>query len=146
MNKQRKPIKVHLQTVIIDQGQREVYTIEGEGELISRDSITALSFTEENVEEGEVKHFISIHPNRVNIKRKGQIETNQQFLLHKWTENRVELVSGNILIDIYTEELSYESESAGNRGKLRILYEALLNGQIERKHEITLIYTKEDVE
>lgn len=146
MSKLWEKVKVHLQTLIEDEGQREVHQIRGEGEILTRDSITALRFTEKTEDEGEVQHFFTLSPERVNIKRTGQLESTQQFQLHKRTENKIELPQGNILIDIFTEKIDHENDPETRTGKLSIVYQAVLNGQIKRKHELTLHYTKEDVE
>jgi len=146
LDKKGKKIRVHLQTVIEDGEEKESHSLEGKGELYSRGSMTVIKFLENSEDEGEVSHLISIYPKRVNVNRKGQVQINQQFILNKQTENKIELPQGNIVMDIFTQRINHKDINNNDEGKLRLHYEVLLNGQIKRNHRLTLSYYKEDVE
>lgn len=144
MSEKKERVIVYLHSTIEDEEERESHKITAKGELFQRKGMDVLRFSEESEEEGRVDHLITIYPNRVNVNRKGALQTNQQFILHKTTENKIELPQGNIHLEISTKELSHQWKSADQKGELILHYEALLNGEIKRNHQLTVSYYKED--
>lgn len=141
---QRERVFLRLQTVIQDEEGQERYEIKGEGELLIRNKKTVLTFYEQFEEERSIRHLIAISPDRVNINRSGDVQTNQQFILHKKTESLIPLPHGNIHMEIKTNEIDYTPIAKNREGKLSIQYEAILNEQIKRNHKLTLTFYKEE--
>ena len=76
----RKNISIELRTVIEDQGEKELSIIKQTGTYVKKENIEVISFIEKANELGNVENLITIRPNKINIKRSGKVEMNQQFI------------------------------------------------------------------
>jgi uncharacterized beta-barrel protein YwiB (DUF1934 family) len=138
-------VRIHLQTVIEDNGQKETNSSKQNGMFYRKDKMDVITFEETTEDNQLIKSFITIHPEKVNIKRSGIISMNQQFRMEKVTENVYTHPHGNIHMETYTNSLFYQAMDSQQEGQLIINYTVKLNGQEERKHKLTLTINKEDV-
>jgi len=141
----KERVAIHLQTMIDDGAEKEYHSIEEMGTFLRRGEIDVLTFYERTKEEGEVRHLISIYPDKVNINRTGEVRINQQFLLRQKTESKLQLPQGNIHMEIVTKKIDYQPMERHKKGILIINYEATLNGQMKRNHTLELTYNKEEM-
>jgi uncharacterized beta-barrel protein YwiB (DUF1934 family) len=141
-----KQVTIHLQTVIEDNGQKETNSSNQIGKFYRKDKMDVITFEEKTEDNHRIKSFITIHPEKVNIKRSGIISMNQQFHKEKITENVYTHPHGNIHMETYTNSIDYQALSNQQDGQLNIDYTVKLNGQEERKHKLTLTLKKEDAE
>src|SRR5690625_5924003 len=80
MNVKRKNVNVELRTVIEDDGDKELVIVKQKGKYYKRNNLEVLTYTEEMDEGEDVENMISIHPDKINIKRSGAISMNQIFI------------------------------------------------------------------
>ncbi|WP_284140157.1 MULTISPECIES: DUF1934 domain-containing protein [unclassified Virgibacillus] len=137
-------MKIEMRTTIDDNGQMEYNTICQLGTLQRRENIHVLLFEEVSEENAVIKNLITIQPEKVNIKRTGNVMMNQQFVERQITENVLRHPYGTIHMETYTNAISYEDTDQEN-GQLTIDYTVKLNGQEARKHLLELNYKKEDI-
>lgn len=137
-------VRIHLQTVIEDNGQQETNSSKQIGKFYRKGKMDVITFEEKTEDNHLIKSFITIHPEKVNIKRSGIISMNQQFRMEKVTENVYTHPHGNIHMETYTNSLFYQAMDSQQEGQLIIDYTVKLNGQQERKHKLTLTINKED--
>ncbi|TXL66602.1 DUF1934 domain-containing protein [Cerasibacillus terrae] len=133
-------IQINLHMTIDDNGQMEYNTIREKGEYFQRDQFDVLSYVESNNEDGPIKNRITIQPERVNIKRSGHVQMNQQFRLHKKTENVFKHPYGTIRMETYTKSIVYKRLENKEDGSLIIEYSVKLNGQEAREHRLELYF------
>ena len=141
-----RKVRIHLHTVIEDNGQKETNTSKQHGKYYRKDNMDVITF-EEKTEDGHmIKGLITIQPEKVNIKRSGIVSMNQQFRQEKVTENVYTHPHGNIHMETFTKKIDYQAFEGHNEGLLKIDYTVKLNGQEERNHMIMLKIIKEDEE
>lgn len=144
--KQRKfPIKVYLQSTIFDDKEKEQHKITGRGHFLARGNFEVLSFTEKLADHQQVNHLITMRRDQVHIKQSGARKMNQQFMNQQKTESMIRLPEGNLYMEIFTKDIIYQSMTDENPGKLMIHYQATLNDQVTRKHQLVITFHKEDV-
>src|SRR5699024_12731885 len=103
------------------------------------------NLTDGDEEKGEVIHNLdNIQDEKVTNKRTGAVMIHQKVLKEKLTENIFKHPHGSIHMETTTDELSYDKQSNPLTGKVCIAYTVKLNGQEERKHELTLTYKEEE--
>lgn len=143
MEDNRKRVAIHLSTIIDDNGQMEYNTMQHIGALHEAGHADILTYGEE-VNGEEVRNLVTIQDGKVTIKRSGAVMMHQKFLKEKLTENIFKHPHGSIHMETTTYELSYDKQSNPLTGKVCIAYTVKLNGQEERKHELTLTYKEEE--
>jgi uncharacterized beta-barrel protein YwiB (DUF1934 family) len=141
-----KQVRIHLHTVIEDNGLIETNTSEQLGKFYRKDTMDVITFEEKTEEGFTIKSLITIQPEKVNIKRSGIVSMNQQFLKEKITENVYTHPHGNIHMENFTKSIDYQAFEGKNEGFLKIDYTVKLNGQDKRNHMIMLKMMKEDKE
>ncbi|MGM8364748.1 DUF1934 domain-containing protein [Virgibacillus sp. W0181] len=144
MNRTEKKVKIKLHTVIDDNEGKEHNHIAAEGTFYQRGSTGVLTFEEKNDNNETIKNFITIHSEKVNVKRSGAITMNQQFRLHRKTESQFQHPFGQIGMETMTHTLAYEPLDQTKSGQLFISYTVKLNGETERAHQLKLIFTEEE--
>src|SRR5699024_11463868 len=87
MNVKRKNVNVKLQNDIEDDGNKELVIVKQKGKYYKRNNLEVLTYTEEMYEGEDVENMISIHPDKINIKRSGAISMNQIFIKGRVTES-----------------------------------------------------------
>lgn len=136
-------VRIELQTTIDDNGQMEYNTIKQTGNFYKKDNVDVLTFDEELADTSIVRNFITIQPEKVNIKRTGNISMHQKFHNKEKTENMYKHPHGFLHMETYTSGMDYQPASSGNPGRLRLDYTVKLNGQEERIHQLTLTFSEE---
>lgn len=142
MEAQHLRVSGTLQTKITDDKETEHTTIHYSGDFYHRENMDVLTFQEKN-DDLSIKNLITIHHDKVSIKRTGDITMHQQFRAKQTTENVFKHPRVNIHMETYTEKLGYHAPSSTETGKLSIAFTVKLNGQEERTHQLTLLI-KED--
>lgn len=104
----------------------------------SNGSIDVLIYEEDLQELGKVRNFITIQPDKVNMKRSGGIVMNQQFLSGRRTESIYHHPFGSIHLEITTKEIQ-----VGNRS-VDVFYDSVMNGTEKQRHHLQLRYMKEN--
>src|SRR5690625_7275339 len=84
MNVKRKNVNVELRTVIEDDGDKELVIVKQKGKYYKRNNLEVLTYTEEMDEGEDVENMISIHPDKIKIKRSGAIS-----MIHIFIKGRV---------------------------------------------------------
>ena len=139
----RKNISIELRTVIEDQGEKELSIIKQTGTYVKKENIEVISFIEKANELGNVENLITIRPNKINIKRSGKVEMNQQFIQGKQTECLYRHPYGSFLLEITTKSITHQSLADDKEGKVIIQYDVKLDKEESRHHHLTLTYTEE---
>lgn len=140
----QKNVTVELQTIIDDHGQMEYNKQKQRGKFYQKDHLHVLMFDEKTEDQSIIKNLITIHKQRVTIKRTGPVSMNQHFRLDQATENVYKHPLGVIHMETFTDRLAYKRDKDENGGELIIEYRLKMNGQEERKHKLELIFTEED--
>ncbi|MDY0394265.1 DUF1934 domain-containing protein [Virgibacillus halophilus] len=139
-----KNVIVSLQTIIDDNGQMEHHATTQQGAFTRKGQLDVLIFDEQiDKELPPVRNLMTIQKNKVNVKRTGSVNMNQQFVLGKNTENVYTHPHGSLHMQTYTRKIDYNLQSAGN-GELTIEYSVKLNGQEERGHQLKLQFKEEN--
>src|SRR5690625_5198302 len=103
----QKKIRISLQTIIENNGDKEVLNNAYRGNYIHRGNVEVITYTEHVEGLGETNNRITIHPNKINIKRSGQIKMNQQFIMNKRTETLYRHPFGNMMMEIITKKMMH---------------------------------------
>ncbi|MBY7144766.1 DUF1934 domain-containing protein [Virgibacillus sp. NKC19-3] len=143
MDALQKQVLIELCTTIDDNGEMEYNTLTLSGTLFKRKELDVITYEEETEDNATTKNLITIQAGKVNIKRTGAISMNQQFRTHQTTENVLKHPYGTIHMETYTNAITYQPLDEKDIGKLVISYTVKLNGQEERKHELTLTLKEE---
>lgn len=143
MDDNRKRVAIHLSTIIDDNGQMEYNTMQHVGALHEAGHADILTYGEE-VNGEEVRNLVTIQEDKVTIKRSGAVMMHQKFLKEKRTENIFKHPHGSVHMETTTYKLHYDKQEHPISGKVFIAYAVKLNGQEERKHELTLTYKEEE--
>ena len=144
MEQMKKRVTIELNTIIEDKGQKEYYKTKESGTYVKKGNISVLAF-EETIENNErVHNLISIHPNKVTIKRTGAITMTQQFRVHQKTESQLFHSFGRMGLETTTNKLIFEELTDQNKGTLVIFYDLKINGQAERNHQLKLYFQEEE--
>src|SRR5690625_7149232 len=109
MNVKRKNVNVELRTVIEDDGDKELVIVKQKGKYYKRNNLEVVTYTEEMDEGEDVENMISIHTDKINIKRSDAISMNQIFIKGRVTDSLYQHQHGNINMTITTISISYES-------------------------------------
>ena len=139
MKQDKRYVTIKLDTTIEDEGEIEYNTIKQMGQFFNKGKLDVLIYEEEHEDGATIKNLITIHPNKVNIKRSGLITMNQQFILNKSTETYYEHPHGQLHMETHTDSITYKS-IATDQVQLRIVYRVKINGMEERKHVLELTY------
>lgn len=139
---ERKKIALELRTVIDRQGEKEMSIVKQIGEYTKKNDIEIIKYTEQTEGFGEVNHFISIQPHKINIKRSGNIKMSQQFIVQKKSAGLYRHPYGSFHLETETKSLQYRPLQKEQAGKVIINYIAKINGTEEQKHHLTLTYTE----
>ncbi|MBP1948893.1 DUF1934 domain-containing protein [Virgibacillus litoralis] len=144
MNSEPKEVSIELQTVINDDGQTEYNTVKENGNFYKKDNIDVLTFKEKADDGSLINNLITIHADKVSIKRIGSVKMHQQFRLRQTSENVFQHEYGHIHMETFTNSMQYQELADQQNGLLKLDYTVKLNGQEERKQKITLSIKEED--
>lgn len=137
----KKNVAIEIRTVIEDDGEKELTISKQKGNYIKKGQTEVITFVEKTKDFAEVKSLITIHPDKVNLKRSGSITMNQQFVEGSTSECLYRHPYGAFRMEITTE--SIRREEVDEENKIIIVYDIKLDdGQI-RHHHLTLTYTEE---
>lgn len=143
MEPTHKQVMIELHTTIDDNGQMEYNTINQIGKFYKKNHMDVLTFEEQTEAKTVIGNLITIQPDKVTIKRSGDVAMNQQFRTKRTTENVFRHPYGTMHMETYTETLTYQSIQSDAPGQLKISYTVKLNGEEERNHLLTLTYKEE---
>ncbi|API91857.1 hypothetical protein J32TS6_22580 [Virgibacillus pantothenticus] len=144
-NKQKISVLIELYTTIDDDGQKESYKSKQTGVLYKKGNIDVLTFEEVAEDASVVKNLVTIQPDKVSLKRSGNLSMNQQFHVNKATENVLKHPYGNLHMETFTTAIVYEPLTPARNGSLQIVYDVKLNGQQVRQQKIDLIMKEVDM-
>lgn len=145
MKQKETSVNIQLKTTIQDDEQIETIENKYKGRYLNKGSTDVLLYDEKTEENEIIKNFITIQPDRVNIRRSGAITMNQQFITKQITECYFDHPHGRIHMETFTNDINLNPIKE-NVGKLTISYTVKLNGQEKRQHELTLVYGKGQME
>ncbi|MEC5424430.1 DUF1934 domain-containing protein [Virgibacillus sp. C22-A2] len=143
MGSEQIKIRIELSTTIDDNGQMEYNNMKHSGNFYKKNNLDVLTFEEEAEDKSIVKNLITIQPDKVSIKRSGNVTMNQQFRANHKTENVLQHPHGIIHMETFTDLINYQSVSKTKEGRLTISYTVKLNGQEARRHDMELVYKEE---
>ncbi|HLR62843.1 MAG TPA: DUF1934 domain-containing protein [Lentibacillus sp.] len=145
MEERSKQVAVELKTAIEDNGQKEYNTIRETGRLYQQANMDVLTYTETAEDGSQISNMITIHTDKVSVKRTGTVQMHQTFREQKLSENVFQHPHGKIHMETFTDAINYQMLTEQQSGVLAIDYTVSLNGQEERAHQLTLtIRPKED--
>src|SRR5699024_2964119 len=101
------------------------------------------TFSETNENNEQTDSLITIHADRVSVKRSGVVSMLQKFRMGQITENVYRHQFGTIHMETQTEQILYEPPIGEEEGKLFISYTTSLNGDIPRKHRLIITVKRE---
>lgn len=145
MKQDKRHVVIHLKTTIDNDGEKEYTTVKMTGQFFHKDGVDILIY-EEKHEDGTVRNFVTIRPERVNIKRSGLITMNQQFHINQKTETYYQHPHGRLHMETFTHSVTHKPLMENDQGQLTIDYTATLNEVEERKHLLELTYYEEDAQ
>lgn len=145
MNKRHEKVMVQLDMTIDDDGVVQTTSGQYQGHLHQHDSFDVLIYNESLEDGSEIRNFLTIYPDRVTIKRSGAMTMTQQFVVNHQTKSVYRHPYGSMLMETFTTSITYDPQDQLNQGKLTILYRVKLNGTEERKHQLVILYSKEDI-
>lgn len=143
MTQQGRNVMIELSTSILDNGSQEESHMKHSGEFFQKGKLDVLRYVEQGEDGSSTKSLITIQPDKVSIKRTGNVTMNQQFQQGQITENMLKHPYGSMHMETSTQTISYQAPSEHSEGRLIIDYTVKLNGQDERSHEIKLTFTEE---
>lgn len=139
-------VAIQLHTEIDDAGEIEKSNVKASGEYHQKNNLNVITYKEKIEEQGEINNLITIQSEKISIKRFGFVSMHQQFRKGQITENVYQHPHGNIHMETFTKDISFEPPKHGQSGRLRLNYTVKLNGQNERKHTLELLFTEEDAQ
>lgn len=139
----KKNVAVQLHTVIEDQGDKEMSIVKQEGEYFRKGNLEVVTFTDRIEDIGTIKNQISIHTDKVTVKRSGAISMNQQFMEGKKSECLYRHPYGMFAMEIETYHVSAEYKDEGKTKEVVIEYDVFMNEDPPRSHYLTLTITEE---
>lgn len=142
MKAQHRTVSGSLYMEINGNGETEQTTTHYTGDFYHRNNMDVITFHEKS-DDLSIRNLITIHNDKVSIKRTGDITMHQQFRVKQTTENVFKHPHVNIHMETYTHKLGYHAPSNTDTGKLALAFTVKLNGQEERDHQLTLLI-KED--
>ncbi|WP_042221382.1 DUF1934 domain-containing protein [Oceanobacillus manasiensis] len=143
MTKQGRPVMIELSSSIEDNGTVEKSHMQHSGEFFQKGKLDVLRYEEQGEDGFSTKNLITIQPEKVSIKRTGNVSMNQQFQQGQITENMLKHPYGSMHMETSTQTISYDAPTIKSEGCLTIEYTVKLNGQDERSHEIKLTIIEE---
>src|SRR5699024_7961806 len=143
MKEKGQRVKIKLQSIIDDSGEKETNTFQNVGQFFKRNNFDVLLYEEIDEAGKKINNFMTIYHDQVNIKRSGFISMNQRFIVNRKTETYYKHPHGEFHMETYTHSLDYHSLRMNSKGKLTIYYTVTLNGEIKRKHLLKLTYIEE---
>lgn len=129
---------------INDLGNKDVTVVEEEGQLLEKDETTVLKFSETNENNEQTDSLITIHPDKVSVKRSGAVSMLQKFRSKQTTENVYRHQFGTMHMETQTDQILYQPPVANKNGKLFISYQTSLNGETPRHQRLTIRLKKEN--
>ncbi|GAA0436139.1 hypothetical protein GCM10008983_10990 [Lentibacillus halophilus] len=145
MTHDAKQVAIELHTSIDDDGDIEYNTVRETGYFYQKNNMDVLTFRETLDDGARLNNMITIHKDRVSIKRNGPVVMHQQFQPHRSTENVYQHPYGTIDMQTYTTHMDYRRPDPGKAGYLTLAYTVKLNGQLERNHQLALnVHHKEE--
>ncbi|WP_058308727.1 DUF1934 domain-containing protein [Gracilibacillus massiliensis] len=140
----KSQVNIKMTMEIVDQGKQDITIVEEKGQLLEKADTTVLTFSEENENNEQTNSLITIHPDKVSVKRSGAVSMLQKFDKKQITENVYRHQFGTIHMETETEQMTYQPPQANKNGKLFISYSTSLNGDKPRRHQLTILVKKED--
>lgn len=141
MSVTKKEVQLKLRTEIQELGEKAVTTIEEPGFFYQKGNTSVVKFTEH--EEEDIYSLITIHPDKVSIKRTGSVNMHQIFKKKQLTENVYKHAYGTILMETYTDQIQFQEPVHNRGGRLFISYTTKINGEGNRRHRLTLTFKEE---
>jgi uncharacterized beta-barrel protein YwiB (DUF1934 family) len=139
-----KDVQIILCTTIVDQGETEENELIHTGRFYRNHTFDVLQFDEELEENVTVRNMITLQKEKVTIKRSGAVSMNQKFQVNNITENVYHHPHGTIHMETFTGHMHYQPLDDIRDGHLEISYYVKLNGQENRKQDLTLIFKEEN--
>ncbi|SHM63167.1 DUF1934 domain-containing protein [Gracilibacillus kekensis] len=137
-------VAIKMTMEILDAGKQDVTIVEEKGQLLEKANTTVLKFSEENENKERTDSLITIHSDRVSVKRSGAVSMLQKFDEKRITENVYRHQFGTIHMQTETEQVTYQPPQANEDGKLFISYSTSLNNDKPRRHLLTILVKKEE--
>jgi|SRR5690625_3054286 len=137
----KKRVAIEIRTVIADQDDKELTISKQKGTYMKKGQKEVISFNEKTKDFGEVKSLITIQPDKVNLKRSGNITMNQQFVEGQISESLYRHPYGAFRMEIETQSITQQQK--GQEKKVIIIYDLKMDGAQTRHHHLTLTYTEE---
>src|SRR5690625_8006683 len=106
MEPTNKQVMIELHTTIDDNGQMEYNTIRQIGNFYKKKQMDVLTFEAETDDKTTIRNFITIQPDKVTIKRSGDVAMNQQFRTQSTTENVFRHQYGTMHMETVTEYIT----------------------------------------
>lgn len=143
MTQQGRQVIIELSTSIEDNGNVEKSQMTHTAEFFQKGKLDVLRYEEQGEDGSLTNNLITIQPEKVSIKRTGDVRMNQQFQQGQITENMLKHPYGSMHMETTTQSISYKAPTDHSEGRLKIDYTVKLNGQDERSHEIKLTIIEE---
>lgn len=131
---------------IDDAGEKEYNVVNAVGYYYAQERFDVITYKEELDEGLTVNNLITIHQDKVSIKRTGAVAMQQQFDLKRITESVYQHPHGHFHMETETDAIKYDPLTEQVNGQLAIDYGVRLNGQDKRKHRLVLTFQEEKEE
>ncbi|WP_053218061.1 DUF1934 domain-containing protein [Virgibacillus senegalensis] len=138
MTSGKTAVDIKLTTEIFDLGQKDVTVVEETGSYIQKGDTAVLTFTEHQEQGEDVQALITIHPEKVSVKRTGAVRMHQVFRKKQTTENVYRHEFGTMHMETHTDQIIFKQLKEQKNGELFISYTTKMNGEGKRRHRLTL--------
>ncbi|HLQ73438.1 MAG TPA: DUF1934 domain-containing protein [Bacillota bacterium] len=144
MTTEKQRISIKFAMSIDDDGEKEYNVVKAVGSYYKKERFDVITYKEALDDDVFVNNLLTIHKNKVSIKRTGAVQMNQQFDQQRMTESVYQHPHGNFHMETVTEAIHYERPTEQSAGRLSIDYNVRLNGQEKRKHSLLLTFQEEN--
>ncbi|MCD5324021.1 MULTISPECIES: DUF1934 domain-containing protein [Pontibacillus] len=143
MAEDRTPIRVRLETEIKDEDQKQNIVVDEPGDYVQKGNAHIIRFTEKTEDETKVDNLVTIHPDKVIIRRTGPVRMNQVFREKQSTESVYHHQYGKFHLQTTTKTISFQESNDVLKGMLKINYDLEVNGQQKQRHRLSLRFKEE---
>lgn len=131
------PVHVQLTTTIEQDGQKERFDFDEDGEFIELNSAYYLRYQEH--QQGQITPVqLRLANDAVHLRRRGVRETNFTFQLGQTTKARYQTEYGIIGMNVTTKRLSINFDPTKVRGTVDLQYQLLANEQLIGTYQLQL--------
>lgn len=124
------PVTIELNTTITDGDRRETHTMNAEGKLYRRGSLTVIRFEEPKDDPANeaTLQTVKLSGAELSVNRKGHVSMQQRFVEGLETEGSYQSPYGKIVMNTETHEVNYAWDEVRCQGYFELRYTLIIQG------------------